>query len=424
MNSLPIQKQSSHIYSAIYTALICFLTYACIYAFRKPFTVGIYENMPSYFGIAFKNLLVIAQVLGYTASKMFGVKFIAELKNVGRGKLILMLVLFSWIPLLLFPIVPAPLSIVCLFLNGFPLGITWGIIFSFVEGRKATDFIGATLAVSFIVSSGVVKSVGKWLHLSYSINEMWVPFCTGLLFAIPLILLVVALEKIPPPSEEEIALKTERLPMTSVERKMFFKNFMPGLISFIIIYVVLTLFRDLRDNFAADIWSNLGYSNSASVFTNTELPIAIIVLALIASMIFIKNNKLVFLISQYIILAGFIIVGVSTFMFQHEMINGFYWMLLVGLGLYMGYIPFNSILFDRMIATFKLKGNVGYLIYLMDSFGYLASVIVIVFKGAAHLSLNWAQFYANGVFYFSIVGVLISLVSVSYYLGKIKKTNL
>ena len=424
MNSLPIHKKNNQLYSAVYAALICFLTYACIYAFRKPFTVGIYENMPSYFGIAFKNLLVIAQVMGYTASKIFGVKFIAELKRVGRGKLILILVLMSWIPLLLFPIVPPPFGIICLFLNGLPLGITWGIIFSFVEGRKATDFIGAALAVSFIVSSGVVKSVGKWLGVTFNLTEMWVPFYTGLLFFIPLILLVYGLEQIPAPTKEEVALKSERLPMTKMERVQFFKNFMPGLISFIFIYVVLTLFRDLRDNFAADIWSNLGYANSANVFTNTELPIAIIVLILIASMILIKNNKAVFLISQYIILLGFIIVGVSTFLFQHHVINGFYWMLLVGLGLYMGYIPYNSILFDRMIATFRLKGNVGFLMYLMDSFGYFASVLVIVIKGAAHIQLNWAQFYANGVFYFSIAGFIVSSFCIVYYIGKIKKLNL
>lgn len=420
--SLPVTNFKRNQYlNSIFIALVCFLTYACIYAFRKPFTVGIYKNMPSYYGIAYKDLLVIFQVLGYTASKIFGIKFISELKNKGRGKLILLLVLLSWIPLLIFPIVPPSISIFCMFLNGFPLGIIWGIIFSFVEGRKATDFIGAALAVSFIVSSGVVKSVGKWLHISVGFSEMWVPFFTGLLFFIPLLLLIYALEKIPAPTAEEKALKTERLPMSKVERKLFFKNFMPGLISFIFIYVVLTLFRDLRDNFAADIWNDLGHPNDINIFTNTELPIAAIVLVLIASMILIKNNKTVFLISQFIILAGFMIVFVSTLLFQYHLINEFYWMLLIGLGLYMGYIPFNSILFDRMIATFRLKGNVGFLMYLMDSFGYLASVVVIIFKSAAHLKLNWAQFYANGVFYFSIAGFIVTLISIWYYLGKIKQ---
>ena len=68
-----------------------------------------------------------------------------------------------------------------------------------------------------------------------------------------------------------------------------------GLIAFIIIYVLLTLFRDIRDNFAADIWLELGYGNSAAIFTETEIPIAFIVLIIIASMIYVKNNKLALL---------------------------------------------------------------------------------------------------------------------------------
>ena len=132
-----------------------------MYAFRKPFTIGLYINEPKILGIDYKNILVIAQVLGYTISKFYGIKYVSELNKVGRGWSILILITCSWIPLLFFPIVNAPWNVLCLFLNGLPLGILWGIIFSFVEGRKASDFIGATMAVSFIVSSGFVKTVGK-----------------------------------------------------------------------------------------------------------------------------------------------------------------------------------------------------------------------------------------------------------------------
>jgi hypothetical protein len=162
--------------------------------------------------------------------------------------------------------------------------------------------------------------------------------------------------------------------MNKKERITFFRQFKLGLIAFIVIYILLTFFRDIRDNFAADIWIELGYGNNASIFTTTELPIAFCVLILVASMIYVKNNKLAFQYSQIIILAGFIICGISTLLFSMQFLTGYYWIVLVGLGLYMGYIPFNSILFDRMIAAFKLKGNVGYFMYLVDSFGYLASV--------------------------------------------------
>lgn len=400
---------------AVYASLICFLTYASVYAFRKPFTVGSFSDGPTIFGLAFKDALVISQVLGYMFSKFYGIKFIAELKHVGRGKSILFLVCISWLSLFLFAIVPAPYSVLFLFTNGFPLGIIWGIVFSFVEGRKATDFIGAALAVSFIFSSGFVKSVAKTLQLSFAITDWWLPFITGAVFILPLVLLIWLLEKIPPPSSSDIALRVTRLPLDQEARKKFFNNFKPGLIIMIVIYVFLTVFRDIRDNFAADIWKELGYGNQPSVFTNTEIPITLMVLLLIGSMILIKNNRKAFQITQFIILFGFLLAGLSSLLFILGLLSPFLWMTLVGLGLYMGYIPFNCILFDRLIATFRITGNVGFLMYLADSFGYLGSVSVILLKTVFKLKIQWSVLYSHGVVGLSILGIIGAIMSIAYF---------
>jgi MFS family permease len=408
---------------ALYAAIICFLTYATVYAFRKPFTVGTFADGPKIFGLAFKDALVISQVLGYMLSKFYGIKFIAELKKIGRGKLVLLLVGISWASLLLLAIVPAPWSVVFLFMNGFPLGIIWGVVFSFVEGRKATDFIGAALAVSFIFSSGFVKSVAKTLQINFTISDWWLPFATGAVFFIPLAILVYLMEKIPPPSETDISLRVTRLPMDNDERNTFIQTFKPGLILFIVIYVFLTVFRDIRDNFAADIWRELGFGNQPSVFTATEIPITLFVLVLIGSMILIKNNQKAFIITQYIIMLGFVLAGTSSFLFIQGMIGPFLWMTLVGLGLYIGYIPFNCILFDRMIATFRIAGNVGFLMYLADSFGYLGSVSVILIKTVFHFNIHWSILYSWGVVGLSIFGVIGSILALKYFNKKYHLIN-
>lgn len=400
---------------AFYASVICFLTYAIVYAFRKPFTVGSYADVHKILGLDFKDALVISQALGYVASKFYGIKFIAEMKKIGRGKLILLLMSVSWISLLLFAIVPAPWSVIFLFINGFPLGIIWGIIFSFVEGRKATDLIGAALAVSFIFSSGFVKSVAKNLQISFSITDWWLPFVTGAVFFIPLLLMVYLIEKIPPPSESDIAQRVTRLPMSMEDRNTFIKNFKPGIVLLIVLYVFLTVFRDIRDNFAADIWRELGFGNQPSVFTATEIPITLLVLILIGSMILIKNNKRAFVITQYIIFFGFLLSGISSLLFIQGIIGPFLWMTLVGLGLYIGYIPFNCILFDRMIATFNISGNVGFLMYLADSFGYLGSVIVILTKTLFRFNIHWSVLYSHGVVGLSIIGVLGSILALNYF---------
>ncbi len=422
MTTLKInQTKYRDTYVAIFAAIITFLTYASVYAFRKPFIVGSFSNSPKIFGLAYKDALIIIQVLGYMFSKFFGIKFIAELKKVGRGKIILLLVAISWLALLLFAIVPAPVNVIFLFINGFPLGIIWGIIFSFVEGRKATDFIGAALAVSFIFSSGFVKSVAKWLQVDFGITDWWLPFVTGLIFILPLLLFIFLLEKIPAPSEGDGDARVIRKSMTKIERKKIFHRFRVGLILLIIIYVFLTIFRDIRDNFAADIWRELGFGNEPSIFTATEIPITVVVLVLIGCMILIRNNRNAFFITHLIIITGFLIAGVSSWLFIHHTITPFVWMTLVGLGLYMGYIPFNCILFERLIATFKQAGNVGFLMYLADSFGYLGSVGVIISKSIFKTKLEWSAIYSNGVMYLSAFGIICTLVVMQYFNKKYKK---
>lgn len=410
-------------YVAIFASIVTFLTYASVYAFRKPFTVGSYSGASHLFGMEYKDALVIVQVIGYMFSKFYGIKFIAELKHFGRGKLILLLVGISWVALLFFAIVPPPFNIIFLFINGFPLGIIWGIVFTFVEGRKATDFIGATLAVSFIFSSGFAKSVAEYLKITYHVSDWWLGFTTGLVFIIPLLFFVFLLEKIPSPSEADIKSRIVRLPMSKPERKKFFREFEYGLILLIILYVFLTVFRDIRDNFAADIWRELGFGNEPSVFTATEIPITIIVLIMIGSMILIVNNRKALVITHIIIVGGFLMAGISSWMFINHTLSPFMWMTLVGLGLYIGYIPFNCILFERLIATFKKGGNVGFLMYIADSFGYLGSVAVIISKSVFSNKLAWATVYSHGVMYLSLIGVLATLMALGYFNKKYKREN-
>ena len=71
------------------------------------------------------------------------------------------MVLIAGISWLFFAIVPPPYNIVFLFTNGFPLGLVWGMIFGYMEGRRYTEVLGAGLSVSFIFSAGLAKSAGK-----------------------------------------------------------------------------------------------------------------------------------------------------------------------------------------------------------------------------------------------------------------------
>jgi MFS family permease len=405
---------------AISAAIITFLTYTMVYGFRKGFTVCSFEGM-RYAGISYKVWLVISQVIGYASSKFYGIRFISELKKIGRGKIILLLVGISWAGLLLFALVPAPWNIFFMFINGFPLGMIWGIIFSYVEGRRATDFIGAALSVSFIFSSGFVKTVAGFIMQQFGTSEYWVPFLTGLVFALPLLMAVFLLEKIPPPSAVDIKERSIRQPMPAERRKEFVKMFLPGLIASIGIYVFATVFRDIRDNFMADMLKENGYGMQPAIFTQTEAPVTLILLLLMGSMILVKNNIKALIYTHYIIISGFIITGLTSILFLQGSINAFWWLTLTGLGLYTVYIPFNCIFFERLIASFRYPGNVGFLIYVADSFGYLGSVGVLITKEVLKIKLQWTSFYSHGAVALSTLGIAGAVLSLVYFSSKYKR---
>lgn len=403
--------------TAIYAAVVAFLTYAAVYAYRKPFTIATFDGL-KFWGIPYQTLLIISQVIGYMLSKFYGIKFIAELRKLARWKSIAILVGIAWLALLAFAITPAPWGMIFLLLNGFPLGLIWGIVFSYIEGRRTTDFIGSALAVSFVFSSGFVKSVAKWLMLHTSITEQWMPFATGAVFVLPMILFVYLLEKTPPPTHEDIVSRSVRLPMNKEDRLRFFHKFTLGLCVIIVTYLFLTVIRDIRDNFMANIWNDLGYGKASAIFTTTEIPTTLAVLLLMSLLVLVRKNIFAFKLIHVIILLGFLLAGISSWLFLQQRLDPVYWMTLVGLGLYTAYIPFNSIFFERMIASFKVAGNVGFLIYLADSFGYLGSVGVMLSKEIFQIKLGWAQLYPKAVVLFSIIGISGTLISYFYFSKK------
>ena len=196
---------------ALWALVAAFGTYFCMYVFRKPFTAATYADS-TIWGIGEKTALVTAQVLGYTASKVLGIRVIAETPPDRRALGILVLIGGAEAALLLFGVVPSPWHVVCLFLNGMSLGMVFGLVLGFLEGRRGTEALAAGLCASFILADGVAKSVGTWL-LDQGVNERWMPGIAGLLFFPPLLVFVGMLSRIKPPDERDVELRGERQTM-------------------------------------------------------------------------------------------------------------------------------------------------------------------------------------------------------------------
>ncbi|MGA0600983.1 DUF5690 family protein [Caulobacter sp. KR2-114] len=389
---------------AAYAGSMAFGAYFAMYAFRKPFTVASFAAAAP-FVVQYKIALVIAQVLGYALSKIAGVKVISETPPHRRALGIVALIGAAEVALVLFALIPAPWNIACLFANGLALGMIWGLVFGFLEGRRLSEVLGAILCASFIVSSGVVKSAGKAVMLRGWADEYWMPALTGLLFAPLLLACVAGLAVLPPPSAEDERLRVARAPMDGPARRAMFAAFAPGLVALIVVYVGLTALRDFRDNFAAEIWNGLGFKDDAAIFSLSELPVAVIVLATLSLVMFVRDNRRAFLANLGLVALGLALAGASSLAFQARWIGPISWMIALGAGLYLAYTPFNALLFDRFIAASGRTGTAGFLIYVADGAGYASSVALLIARNLTGLKLSWISFLEMISYVLAVAGL-------------------
>lgn len=399
-----------------------FVVYTGMYGFRKPFTVGLYESW-TFFGMSYKVCLVIAQVVGYMISKFIGINIIASMDPRNRIQGILLCILFAWFALFLFAIVPAPYNIICMFLNGLPLGMVFGLVFGFLEGRKTTEILGAFLASSFIFASGLAKTVGKWLLLSFDIHDFWMPFIAGGIFLIPLLFALWLLKQTPIPNQSDILVRSERVPMSKQERKEFVWRFGWLLAPIVISYMLFTIVRDFSEDFANELWIETGYKAAAGIFVQSSTMITLFVLVIIAAFFSIKSNFKAFIYTHVLVIIGLLISLFSTLFFTQQMLSPLYWMLLSTAGLYLAYLPFNCIYFERMISTYSVRGNVGFVMYIADAFGYLGTVLVLLIKEFISFQFSWVVFFTFLFTVTAIIGIVLVLFTVIGHIKYFKLSN-
>ncbi|MEM6628177.1 MAG: DUF5690 family protein [Bacteroidota bacterium] len=412
-------SRSSPTAFTLYATVAAFCAYMCMYAFRKPFTAATFESGPHIWGLDYKSALVIIQVLGYMLSKFIGIKVVSEMNSNKRAGAILILIGIAELALLGFGSVSPPYNAIFLFFNGLPLGMIWGIVFSFLEGRKQTEVMGLGLCASFVFASGLVKDIGKYL-MGIGISEYWMPFAVGGIFALPLLIFTWMLVQLPPPSPDDEEERTRRAPMNGRERWAYFQKLALGIVLLVAVYTILTAYRDFRDNFLADIWADLRGVNNTVNFSATETPVSIGVLLILMLIVLVKDNMKALMVNHLAVGVGVLLAGLSTWGHQQGWVGDYTWIILTGFGTYIAYIPFNSILFDRLIATFKHVGNVGFLIYVADSFGYMGSVGILLYKNFGAGDISWVNFFRQISYALAALGAIGIICSAIYFFWKKK----
>ncbi|MBI3863263.1 MAG: hypothetical protein HY290_15335 [Planctomycetia bacterium] len=347
-----------------------------MYAFRKPFTAAKYEGSMLW-GMDFKTVLVIAQVAGYMISKFIGIKVISEMPPHRRATGLLLLIALAEGALVAFGILPRPWNAACLFLNGLPLGMVYGLVVGYLEGRRLTEALVAGLCASFILADGVTKSVGSWL-LEQGIAEDWMPSAAGAVFAVPLLVCVAMLARIRPPGDRDIAARAERLTMSRGDRWTFLMRHAVGLLPLLVVFLLVTVLRSFRADFAPEIWHDLGHDRQPGIFTQSETLVALGVMIINGASVLISDNRRAYCASLATCGLGFVMLVAALVARHYQIIGSFNFMVLIGLGLYLPYVAMHSTVFERFLAMTRDRGNLGFLMYVADALGYLGYVGVMV----------------------------------------------
>ncbi len=422
-----------------YAIVAAFSTYFCMYAFRKPFASAKFGG-EFFLGsqVALKTALVISQIIGYALSKYIGIKVCSEVSPGRRAATLVFLICWAEAALLLYGVLPNDLKVIAIFLNGLPLGMVWGLVVWYLEGRRTSELLLAGLSCSYIVSSGIVKDIGRammeggvaeWWHqvpwigpgissLLGKVSEGWMPAVTGLHFLPLFFLSVWMLNQLPRPTAADVTERAQRQPMTGTDRMAFIRQFLFGMVLLCIAYFFLTAYRDFRDNYQVEILDGLGYpyAQNKTIISKTETLVAFGVMGALALLNLIRDNRRGLLGAFGIMTSGVVLLGLATVLLDAGVLNGFWWMILTGLGSYLSYVPFGSVLFDRLIASTRVMGTSVFAIYLADAIGYTGSVGIQLFKDLGRGNLSHFGFFKGYSYFMCAVGAVCFISSGVYFL--------
>lgn len=404
------QKHLSDALLILWAGGAALLSYSLVYALRKPYTAASFEGL-TFMGSDYKVAVTTIQILGYVIAKFFGIKIISELKKENRFRFFVGSAILAELALVGFGLLEAPYNVAAMFVNGLSLGCMWGVIFSFIEGRKVTDILASLLGVSMVFSSGVAKSFGLFAMNEMQIDQFWMPAVIGG-FALPLLVFMgYMLKRLPQPTVEDIALRNERVVLDGKGRVALFRKYAPILTLLFIGNFMLLVLRDIKEDFLVNI---LDMSNQSSwLFARIDTIVTLIILGIFALFAFFRSNIRALLWLMTLVIAGCLTMTYVSFHYETLNLKPVTWLFIQSLSLYIAYLTFQTIFFDRFIACFRIKGNVGFFIALIDFIGYLGTVTLLSTKEFLNIELEWFALFNH------IAGIVGATCSILFIVASI-----
>lgn len=229
------------------------------------------------------------------------------------------------------------------------------------------------------------------------------------------------LDHLPKPTAEDKALRVERVTLDRQQRWELFRNFAPVLTLLFFANLFLTVLQDVKEDFLVKIIDVNAAGLSSWVFAKVDGVVTLIILAVFATLALVKSHIKVLSTLLTLVIAGAVTLSFVAFNYDSLQLSPLVWLFIQSLCLYFSYLSFQTIFFDRFIACFRIRGNVGFFIAMVDSIGYTGTVLVLVFKECFNPNLDWLEFYNTMAGTVGIVCCTAFTVSLFYLMQRYRK---
>jgi hypothetical protein len=138
------------------------------------------------------------------------------------------------------------------------------------------------------------------------------------------------------------------------------------------------------------------------------------ILLINGSLVLLKRNYAAFFISLGAIASGYVLLVIAG-LWGREGLNSFWLIVLTGFGIYLPYLTITTSVFERMIAITRHKANIGFLMYIVDSIGYLGYNVLLIAAGFIFPNWNLPQLFFSWITILGFAGLALSAGSWIYF---------
>ena len=277
------------------------------------------------------------------------------------------------------------LQIGAIFVGSLSASAIFGVEFTYAEGRQCSDVLLAALNCVVLFGSSICRALGSsiitTLLIPQNLNPRWMPLLLVVLYAPITILALIGLDAVPDPTPTDTIARGRRTTMTPHEKTAFLYRHVLGLFPLVLGYAYMTGFRFLRDFYALEVYTEVLHREPAPkdyLLADWVGGILSVGCLLVLQTIHDNTSALVFLHGMFV--GGGVIIGTGTYGFEHNMLSPESWIICVGIGVALSTTPFTGSLFDRIIASTRIKGTAVFLVFFADGVSYLGVLILLLYK--------------------------------------------